>query len=59
MVSFESYILKQQCRKVDALGDKLSRVDELINWNPFKKIVSGVYDNTSPKGGRPNTTLFS
>ena len=54
MASFEKYILKQQYQKVAALGDKLSRVDELINWNPFKKIVSGVYDNTSSKGGRPN-----
>ena len=54
MASFEKYILKQQCQKVAALGDKLSRADELINWNPFKKIVSGVYDNTSSKGGRPN-----
>jgi IS5 family transposase len=55
MVSFESYILKQQYQKVAALGDKLSRVDELVNWQPFRKIVSGIYDNTSPKGGRPNT----
>jgi len=55
MVSFESYILKQQYRKVAALGDKLSRVDELVNWQPFRKIVSGIYDNTSSKGGRPNT----
>ena len=55
MVSFESYILKQQYQKVAALGDKLSRVDELINWQPFRKIVSGIYDNTSSKGGRPNT----
>ena len=55
MVSFESYILKQQYQKVAALGDKLSRVDELVNWHPFRKIVSGIYDNTSSKGGRPNT----
>ncbi len=55
MVSFESYILKQQYQKVAALGDRLQRVDELINWQPFRKIVSGIYDNTSPKGGRPNT----
>ena len=55
MVSFESYILKQQYQKVAALGDRLSLVDELINWQPFRKIVAGIYDNTSPKGGRPNT----
>jgi IS5 family transposase len=55
MVSFESYILKQQYKKVAALGDRLSIVDDLINWHPFRKIVSGIYDNTSPRGGRPNT----
>jgi len=55
MVSFESYILKQQYQKVAALGDKLSNVDRFINWHPFCKIVSGIYDNTSSKGGRPNT----
>jgi len=31
----------------------MSRVYELINWNPFKKIVYGIYDNTSSNGGRP------
>jgi IS5 family transposase len=55
MASFESYILKQQYKKVAALGDRLSIVDDLINWHPFRKIVSGIYDNTSPRGGRPNT----
>ncbi len=50
MISFESYILKQQYQKVAALGDAGD-----VNWHPFRKIVSGIYDNTSPKGGRPNT----
>ncbi len=58
MVSFESYILRQRYQKVAALGDKRSRVDDLINWQPFRKIVSGIYDNTSPKGGRPSTTPY-
>ncbi|MHC1605693.1 MAG: hypothetical protein ACXQTP_06980, partial [Candidatus Methanofastidiosia archaeon] len=31
-------------------GDKLSQVDQLINWNPFPKIVEGIFDNTSKKG---------
>ncbi len=59
MVSFESYILKQQYQKVAALGDKLSRVDELVNWQPFRKIVSGIYDNTSSKGEGPRQAPFS
>ncbi|MHC1599113.1 MAG: transposase, partial [Candidatus Methanofastidiosia archaeon] len=54
MTSFEKYILKQHYKNVASLGEKLSLVDELINWAPFKKIVSGIYDNTSSKGGRPN-----
>ncbi len=51
MAYFESYILRQQHQKAAALGD----AGELANWLPIRKIVSGICDNTSPKGGRPNT----
>jgi len=54
MTSFEKYILKQQYKNVAALGDKLSQVDQIVNWNHFSKIVEGIFDNTSKKGGRPS-----
>ena len=36
------------------LGDKLSEIDSLIDWEAFRPIVRDMYDNKTKKGGRPN-----
>jgi IS5 family transposase len=36
------------------LGDKLSDIDTLINWEVFRPIVKDMYDNKTEKGERPN-----
>ncbi len=54
MDSFDSYLLRQAYRKVKKLGDRLARVDGLIDWEAFRPIVSGMYANGTERGGRPN-----
>ena len=54
MDSFTSFSLRKLYGKIHKLGDKLARIEPLIDWEAFRPILKGLYDNKSPKGGRPN-----
>ena len=34
-------------------GDRLAQVEGLLDWEAFRPIASGLYDNKGPKSGRP------
>jgi IS5 family transposase len=54
MDSFNSYLFQKAYKKIHKLGDKLARIEPLIDWEAFRPIIRGLYDNKGPKGGRPN-----
>ncbi len=54
MDSFRSHMLRIAYKKVQKLGDRLARVEGLIDWEAFRPILAGLYRNDGPKGGRPN-----
>jgi IS5 family transposase len=54
MDSFTSFSLRRLYGKIHKLGDRLARIEPLIDWEAFRPIVAGLYDNRGPKGGRPN-----
>jgi IS5 family transposase len=54
MASFIDFAFREEYERVRILGDKLSEIDSLINWEAFRPIVKGMYDNKTEKGGRPN-----
>jgi len=54
MDSFSSYIFRNAYKKIHKLGDRLARIEPLIDWEAFRPIIKGLYDNQGPKGGRPN-----
>ena len=54
MDSFSSYIFRKAYQKIQKLGDRLAEIDPLIDWEAFRPIIQGLYDNQGPKGGRPN-----
>jgi len=54
MASFIDFAFREEYERVKSLGDKLSEIDSLINWESFRPIVKDMYDNKSEKGGRPN-----
>ena len=54
MNSFDSYLLRRLYRDIQSLGDRLARVDGLIDWEAFRPIISGLFINDSDRGGRPN-----
>ncbi len=54
MDSFSSYIFRKAYQKIQKLGDRLAKIESLINWEAFTPIIQPLYDNQGPKGGRPN-----
>jgi len=54
MDSFTSFTLRKLYRKINKLGDRLAKIEPLIDWDPFKPIIQPLYDNQGPQGGRPN-----
>jgi len=54
MDSFDSYLLRRLYERFERLGDRLARVEKLVDWEAFRPIVSGMYRNDTDRGGRPN-----
>ena len=54
MDSFKSFLFRQAYKEVEKLGDKLAQVEPLIDWEAFRPIIAGLYENDGPQGGRPN-----
>jgi len=54
MDSFTSFTLRRLYRKIHKLGNRLARIEPLIDWEAFRPIISPIYDNKTPRGGRPN-----
>jgi len=54
MDSLKAFFLREVYKETRKLGDRLAPVDSLIDWEAFRPIVQGLYDNRGPRGGRPN-----
>ena len=54
MNSFTSLGLQEAYRKVEQLGDRLSEITKLIDWEAFRPQLDDMYNNKTEKGGRPN-----
>ena len=54
MGSFTSLGLREAYRKVEQLGDRLSEITKLIDWEAFRPLFEDMYNNKTDKGGRPN-----
>jgi transposase, IS5 family len=54
MNSFTSLGLREAYRKVEQLGDRLSDIAKLIDWEVFRPQLEDMYNNKTEKGGRPN-----
>jgi IS5 family transposase len=54
MNSLVSFGLYQAYAKLAELGDPLAEVASLLDWEGFRSIEDGLYDNKTEKGGHPN-----
>ncbi len=44
MISFIDFVLREEYEQVKRIGDKLSEIDLLINWEAFRPIITGLYN---------------
>lgn len=54
MASFIDFAFREEYERLKRLGDRLSEIEKLIDWEAFRPIVGGMYDNKTERGGRPN-----
>jgi len=54
MDTFKAYMLKKAYQRYQKLGDRLAQIEPLIDWEAFRPIITGLYNNKGPQGGRPN-----
>ena len=54
MKSFNDFVLDREYARIEKLGDKLAKIEPLIDWESFRPIIKDMYDNKSERGGRPN-----
>lgn len=54
MSSLTDFALREEYKRLESLGDKLSEIESLIDWKPFRPIIDEMYNNKTELGGRPN-----
>lgn len=54
MNSFTNFGLNQAYSRLSKVGDPLSQVNSLLDWEQFRSITEDLYDNKTEKGGHPN-----
>ena len=54
MNSLTSFGLSQAYNRLSKVGDPLSQVNSLLDWERFRSITEDLYDNKTEKGGHPN-----
>ena len=54
MDTFKAYMLRKAYERYQKLGDRLAKIEHLIDWEAFRPIIQGLYHNQGPPGGRPN-----
>jgi len=45
MDSFKSYFFRQTYKEVERLSYRLAEVEPLIDWDAFRPILAGLYEN--------------
>lgn len=54
-MSFDTFILENQYKKIRGLGDRLFFMKEIIDWKPFVPIIKTAFYDNCEEGGRPHT----
>ena len=52
------FAIREEYSRVKALGDDLSDINSLINWDRFRFLEPLIYKNKTSRGGRPNIEGF-
>jgi hypothetical protein len=46
MISFNTFILREAHKSYLKMGEKLSRIEQLIDWETFHPIIASSYKNS-------------
>jgi IS5 family transposase len=57
MRTFIDFAIREEYSRVKALGDDLSEIGSLINWDQFRILELLIYKNRTSRGGRPNIDI--
>ena len=55
MNTLTDFALNEEYKRIQRLGDKLSDLESLIDWESFRPILRDLYSSNDEIGGRPNT----
>jgi len=58
MKTLTDFALKEEYKRLEYIGDKLSEIDSLIDWKPFRIILESMYSNKTVSGGKPETDVI-
>lgn len=58
MKTFTDFALKEEYKRIQLVGDKLSELESLIDWKPFRLILEPMYVNKTASGGRPEADVI-
>jgi len=58
MKTLTDFALKEECKCLESVEDKLSEIDSLIDWKTFLIILESTYINKTVSGGRPETDVI-
>ena len=53
-MSFEKFVLRNQYKKVQGLGDRLDHVKDMIDWERFRPFFADLFFDDDKIGGRPH-----
>ena len=51
------FAIREEYERVKALGDDLSEIESMINWERFRFLDPLLYKNKTSRGGRPNIDI--
>ena len=54
MDTFKAYMLRKAYKKIHKRGDKLAEAEKRLDGEAFRPIITPIYHNQGPQGGRPN-----
>jgi IS5 family transposase len=57
MKNFIDFAIREEYARVKALGDALSEIGSLLDWERFRFLEPLIYKNKTSKGGRPNIDI--
>ena len=58
MDTFKAYMLRKAYQRYQKLGDRLAKMEPLIDWEAFRPIIQGLYHNQAPKEDAPTWTRW-